>query len=50
MTRHQRYNRSPKGLARYARYRQRHWRRVEEARMAWHVKRQQRSLDARIPA
>lgn len=42
---HSAYNRSEKGSARYARYRSRHWDRVEAARLAWHATRQQRRLD-----
>jgi hypothetical protein len=44
MDRYKKYNRSEKGKLRYNRYRQRHWMRVEEARLAWNQLRRQRRL------
>ena len=40
-----RYNRSEKGKARYARYRKRHWQRVETARLRWNQMRRERRLN-----
>jgi len=44
MDKHQRYNRSEKGKARYARYRRNRWLRVETARLAWNRTRRERRL------
>ena len=48
MTKDEKYNRSEKGKARYARYRSIHWKRVEAARLRWNAARRQRSLHERI--
>lgn len=45
MTKDEKYNRSEKGRARYARYRIKHWMRLEETRLAWNRLRRERSLD-----
>ncbi len=44
MNKDEKYNRSEKGKARYARYRSKHWTRVEQARLRWNAIRRQRSL------
>jgi hypothetical protein len=45
MNKDEKYNRSEKGKARCARYRIKHWMRLEDTRLAWNRQRRERSLN-----